>query len=83
MIKDQLPMFNIDDYYWNVLIQSKADCILQPGLPAEARMVRIETGYKGITVWLLDYLDGNIKTFTDPRLLSTAMLEIGSKEMWH
>lgn len=79
---DQPTMFNIDDYYWNVLIQSQAECRLQPGLPPEARMIRIETGYNGITVWLLDTLDGKVQPFTDPRLLSTAMLEIGTKECW-
>lgn len=75
-------MFNIDDYYWNVLIQSQAICRLQPDLPPEAVMVRIETGYNGITVWLLDTLDGKVRSFTDPRQLSAAMLEIGMKECW-
>jgi len=81
-MKDQPTMFNIDDYYWNVLIQSEAECHLMPAYPAEARMVRIETGYGGVTVWLLDTLDGNIQPFTDPRKLSSAMLEIGGKECW-
>lgn len=75
-------LFNIDDYYWDVLMQSQAECRLQPGLPPEARMIRIETGYNGVTVWLLDFLNGKIVPFTDPRLLSSAMLEIRGKEYW-
>ena len=83
MIKMNQPtMFNIDDYYWNVLIQSKAECRLQPDLPPEAVMVRIESGYNGITIWLLDTLDGKVQPFTEPRQLSSAMLEIGTKETW-
>lgn len=77
----QPTMFDVDAFYWDVLLQSKAECYLMPGLPVEARMVRIETGYKDTTVWLLDW-QGSVIAYTNAQALATKMLEIGSKELW-
>lgn len=77
----QPTMFDVDAFYWDVLLQSKAECYLMPDLPTEARMVRIETGYKDTTVWLLDW-QGSVIAYTNAQALATKMLEIGSKELW-
>lgn len=77
----QPAIFDIDAFYWDVLIQSKAECRLRPDLPPEARMVRIDTDYKDTTVWLLDYA-GSVQAYTNAQALATKMLEIGGKPLW-
>jgi hypothetical protein len=78
----QPAMFDVDEFYWNVLVQSQAEARLAPELPAEARMIRIDTGYKAVTVWLLDYLNGTIEVYKDAQKLASAVLEIAGKDKW-
>ena len=79
----QPTIFDVDEFFWNILIQSRAECRLLPELQPEARMIRIETGYKDTTVWLLDYLNGIIRAYTSAQELASKMLEIGGKDKWY
>ena len=78
----QPAIFDMDAFYWDILAQPQAECHLLPDLPAEARMIRVQASYKDTTIWLLDDLRGNIKSFTSYRSLAQAMLEIAGKDKW-
>lgn len=78
----QPAIFDIDAFYWDILAQPQAECHLLPDLPAEARMIRVQTGYKDTTIWLLDDLHGNIESYTKSHHLAQAMLQIGGKNTW-